>query len=51
MGEGGGPVPALVANAIEDALAPLGVEVEGSHLSPQNVMKMIWKAKGNRVGK
>lgn len=51
LGEGGGPVPALIANAIEDALAPLGVEVEGSHFSPQNVMAMIWKAKGNRAGK
>ncbi|OGQ84044.1 MAG: hypothetical protein A3F90_14745 [Deltaproteobacteria bacterium RIFCSPLOWO2_12_FULL_60_19] len=49
MGEGSGPIPALLGNAIEDALAPLGVEVDGSHFSPQNVMAMIWKAKGKRV--
>jgi 2-furoyl-CoA dehydrogenase large subunit len=50
MGEGSGPIPALIANVIEDALAPLGVEVEGSHLSPQNVMAMIWKAKRKMAG-
>jgi 2-furoyl-CoA dehydrogenase large subunit len=49
MGEGSGPIPALLGNAIEDALSPLGVEVDGSHFSPQNVMAMIWKAKGKRV--
>ncbi len=50
MGEGGGPVPALIANAIEDALAPLGVEAEGSHFSPQNIVAMIKRASVDSSG-
>ncbi|MBI2986387.1 MAG: xanthine dehydrogenase family protein molybdopterin-binding subunit [Deltaproteobacteria bacterium] len=51
MGEGSGPIPALIGNAVEDALTPLGVEVLGSNLSPQNIMAMIWKAKGREPAK
>lgn len=41
-GEGGTmPVPAAVANAIEDALAPLGVVVDRVSLSPTHLWKLI----------
>ena len=42
MGEGGaiGPLPAL-ANAVTDALAPLGVSVDALPLSPDRVLRLI----------
>jgi carbon-monoxide dehydrogenase large subunit len=46
MGEGGaiGP-PAAIANAVADALAPLGVEVTDTPLSPGRVWTLIHEAR------
>jgi 2-furoyl-CoA dehydrogenase large subunit len=44
-GEGGAiPAPAAIANAVEDALSPLGVEVTGLPLSPNRVWELIQSA-------
>lgn len=41
VGEGGGtPLPAI-ANAVEDALAPFGVAVNESHLTPEYIRNLI----------
>ena len=42
MGEGGAiaPLPAL-ANAVSDALAPLGVSVDSLPLSPERVRRLV----------
>ena len=46
MGEGGSmPVPALIANAVEDALAPLGVKVDRLPLTPGRVWGLMREAK------
>jgi carbon-monoxide dehydrogenase large subunit len=46
MGEGGPVgVPAAVMNAVEDALAPLGVELTETPLSPDRMLKMIASAR------
>lgn len=46
VGEGGMiGAPAALCNAVSDALAHLGVEVEVGHLSPQNVRAMLASAK------
>ncbi|MBV9356956.1 MAG: molybdopterin-dependent oxidoreductase, partial [Chloroflexi bacterium] len=42
VGEAGAiPVPALVAEAVEDALAPLGVRVDSMPLSPARICELI----------
>ncbi|HEX7094547.1 MAG TPA: xanthine dehydrogenase family protein molybdopterin-binding subunit [Acidimicrobiales bacterium] len=42
VGEGGMiGAPAAICNAVSDALAPFGVEVERQHLSPERVLSMI----------
>jgi CO/xanthine dehydrogenase Mo-binding subunit len=41
VGEGGGTPLAAIANAVEDALRPLGVEVTDSHQNPQEVYRLI----------
>jgi carbon-monoxide dehydrogenase large subunit len=42
VGEGGMIVaPAAIANAIEDALAPLGVQVREQHLAPARIAELI----------
>jgi carbon-monoxide dehydrogenase large subunit len=42
VGEGGMIVaPAAIANAIEDALAPLGVQVRDQHLPPARIMELL----------
>jgi len=42
MGEGGSvPVPALIANAVEDSLAPLNVKITGAYLHPENIWRLI----------
>lgn len=47
MGEGGCiPSPAAVVNAVEDALAPLGVRVTGLPLTPERVFQWIEEARG-----
>jgi len=41
VGEGcGTPIPALV-NAIEDALSHLGVEITSSHITPEDIYKLL----------
>jgi carbon-monoxide dehydrogenase large subunit len=42
VGEGGMIVaPAAIANAIEDALAPLGVQVREQHLPPARILDLL----------
>jgi aerobic carbon-monoxide dehydrogenase large subunit len=46
IGEGGAiPTPAAIANAINDALAPLGAELLVSPITPQRVLEAIRRAK------
>ena len=46
-GEGGtiGP-PAVLAAAVEDALAPFGVTISQTPLSPANILRALREAKG-----
>lgn len=45
VGEGGGiPPPAAIFNAVNDALAPLGVEVNETPLTPQRLLAALEKA-------
>jgi carbon-monoxide dehydrogenase large subunit len=45
MGEGGSiPTPAVIANAVEDALAPLGITVRETPLSPERVRRLLHDA-------
>ena len=47
MGEGGAVAPpAAIANAVRDALAPLGVEVNETPLTPQRVLAAIRQGAG-----
>jgi carbon-monoxide dehydrogenase large subunit len=47
MGEGGAiGAPAAVANAVADALAPLGVEVNELPLTPERLFRLVSKAGG-----
>jgi carbon-monoxide dehydrogenase large subunit len=42
VGEGGMIVaPATLTNAIEDALAPLGVKVRDQHLPPSKLLELL----------
>jgi 2-furoyl-CoA dehydrogenase large subunit len=44
-GEGGAiPAPAVIANAVEDALAPMGIEVRALPLSPNHLWDLIRSA-------
>jgi carbon-monoxide dehydrogenase large subunit len=46
MGEGGAVAPpAAIANAVRDALAPLGVEINETPLTPQRVLAAIAKGR------
>ena len=48
-GEGGTmPVPAAIANAIDDALSPLGVVVDRAMVSPPYLLGLIQQAKAER---
>jgi CO/xanthine dehydrogenase Mo-binding subunit len=53
VGEAGAiPVPALIAEAIDDALAPFGVRVREMPLDPNRVLDLITGARtGKRVGR
>jgi aerobic carbon-monoxide dehydrogenase large subunit len=52
VGEAGAiPVPALVAEAIEDALTPFGVRVSEMPLSPERIRELISGAAGDRSGR
>jgi carbon-monoxide dehydrogenase large subunit len=51
VGEAGAiPVPALVAEAIDDALAPLGVRVREMPVDPGRLLELIRAARGDRAG-
>ena len=46
IGEGGAIAPpAAIANAVNDALAPLGAEITESPLTPRRIVEAIFKAK------
>ena len=46
MGEGGTiGAPAAIANAISDALAPLGVEVDALPVTPERLFRLVEAAK------
>jgi len=46
MGEGGTiPTPALIGNAINDALRPLGAEVNETPISPRRILAAIAAAR------
>jgi carbon-monoxide dehydrogenase large subunit len=46
MGEGGAVAPpAAIANAVRDALGPLGAEVNETPLTPQRVLAAIRQAR------
>jgi carbon-monoxide dehydrogenase large subunit len=52
VGEAGAiPVPALVAEAIEDALTPFGVRVSEMPLSPERIRELIGDATGAHAGR
>jgi carbon-monoxide dehydrogenase large subunit len=42
--------PAAIANAISDALAPLGIEITELPASPARLVSLIWAARGQVVG-
>jgi len=42
--------PAAIANAISDALAPLGIEITGLPANPGRLLPLIWAARGQVVG-
>ena len=45
IGEGGAIAPpAAIANAVNDALAPLGVEITESPLTPRRIVEALLKA-------
>jgi aerobic carbon-monoxide dehydrogenase large subunit len=47
VGEGGMiGAPAALCNAVSDALAPLGIEVEEQHLSPEYVLSLLTTSAG-----
>jgi 2-furoyl-CoA dehydrogenase large subunit len=50
VGEGGGTPLATIAQAVEDALLPFGIEVTDSHQNPYKIYEMI-KAKRKKVRK
>jgi len=43
VGEGGGTPISAIANAVEDALTPYGVEISDSHQNPQRIYELIVK--------
>jgi carbon-monoxide dehydrogenase large subunit len=48
MGEGGTiGAPAAIANAIADALAPLGIEIAELPMSPDRLFRLIGRAQGD----
>ncbi|HZU04555.1 MAG TPA: xanthine dehydrogenase family protein molybdopterin-binding subunit [Chloroflexota bacterium] len=51
LGEGGTmPVPAAIANAVEDALAPFGVRVTELPLTPERVLALLERARSEGQG-
>jgi 2-furoyl-CoA dehydrogenase large subunit len=41
VGEGGGTPISAIANAVEDALTPFGIEISDSHQNPQRIYELI----------
>lgn len=51
MGEGGTiGAPAAIANAVSDALAPLGIEVDTLPVTPDRLFGMVEAARASRSG-
>jgi carbon-monoxide dehydrogenase large subunit len=51
MGEGGTiGAPAAIANALADALAPLGIEILELPMTPERLFRVIEGAKTRRQG-
>jgi len=49
MGEGGTiGAPAAIANAVTDALAPLGIEIDELPITPERLFRLIERARQNR---
>jgi CO/xanthine dehydrogenase Mo-binding subunit len=49
VGEAGAiPVPALVAEAVDDALAPFGVRIQEMPLSPGRILEILAQARSGR---
>jgi carbon-monoxide dehydrogenase large subunit len=48
MGEGGTiGAPAAIANAVSDALAPLGIEIDELPITPERLFRLIARANEN----
>jgi CO/xanthine dehydrogenase Mo-binding subunit len=45
VGEGGGSPLIAVVNAVENALAPLGITLQDSHLSPEHLLRQITESR------
>ena len=45
VGEGGGTPLGAISNAVEDALAPFGIEIRDSHQNPQHLYEMMHSKK------
>lgn len=41
VGEGGGTPLGVISNAVEDALAPFGIQITDSHQNPQHIHKLV----------
>jgi len=51
MGEGGTiGAPAAIANAISDALSPLGIDVSTLPMTPQRLFNLLENARANVKG-
>jgi len=51
MGEGGNiGAPAAIANALADALAPLGIEISELPMTPERLFRVIERAKTRPQG-
>jgi carbon-monoxide dehydrogenase large subunit len=52
MGEGGTiGAPAAIANAVADALAPLGIEIDELPITPERLFRLVARAQGKTLGK
>ncbi len=43
VGEGGGTPLQAIANAVEDALSPFGIEFDDSHVAPEKILTLLEK--------
>jgi CO/xanthine dehydrogenase Mo-binding subunit len=49
VGEGGGTPIAAIANAVEDALRPMSIEITESHQNPQRIFAAIAGKRGTKT--